>query len=288
MTGRRLSGPRYPGGKNGNSSTGTGRWVAEVLPVDAHVYVEPFAGHLGVLLQRPPATKEIVNDLDQAAMNFWRVVRDLPEELERRLYNTPAHRGEFKAARARLAEPRPPLGATEAHVRWAADYVTVKHQSMSALGGTWAVTATGASGGSSRWPTPAEPDKIRRLADRLRDVVFECEDALKIIRYSAGSPAALIYCDPPYRTTLSGYDHEVDQDRFERALLDAKARIAVSGVPGDRPILEDDGWRRYDRGSYRTMGIHGRQDQTWTPQQVVESLWCNFDLPESPKQGELL
>ena len=38
---------------------GTGRWITSLLPQRAGVlYCEPFAGMLGVLLQRPPSKSE--------------------------------------------------------------------------------------------------------------------------------------------------------------------------------------------------------------------------------------
>jgi len=44
-------------------------------------YIEPFAGSLAVLLQRPHVpNREIVNDLDGMIANFWRAVKHAPEE----------------------------------------------------------------------------------------------------------------------------------------------------------------------------------------------------------------
>src|SRR5882724_9612810 len=47
-------------------------------------YVEPFAGSLAVLLNRPSASNlETVNDLDAYVCNFWRAVRADPEGVAR-------------------------------------------------------------------------------------------------------------------------------------------------------------------------------------------------------------
>lgn len=49
---------------------------------DVANYVEPFAGSLAVLLNRPHAPKvETVNDLDGMVANFWRALRGAPEEV---------------------------------------------------------------------------------------------------------------------------------------------------------------------------------------------------------------
>ncbi len=49
---------------------------------DVANYVEPFAGSLAVLLARPHAPRiETVNDLDCYLSNFWRAVKNAPEEV---------------------------------------------------------------------------------------------------------------------------------------------------------------------------------------------------------------
>lgn len=44
-------------------------------------YVEPFAGAAWVLFAKPPSSVEVLNDLDQELTNFFRVVKQKPEEL---------------------------------------------------------------------------------------------------------------------------------------------------------------------------------------------------------------
>ena len=78
-----LYGLRYYGGKsekfrNGN---GAGPWIAKMLPY-RRMYVEPFAGMLGVLLQREKSRIELVNDRDGMISAFWECIRDYPDKLE--------------------------------------------------------------------------------------------------------------------------------------------------------------------------------------------------------------
>lgn len=44
-------------------------------------YVEPFAGAAWVLFGKPPSDVEILNDIDQELINFFRVVKEQPEAL---------------------------------------------------------------------------------------------------------------------------------------------------------------------------------------------------------------
>src|SRR6266545_6715117 len=84
----------YYGGK-----TSLAERIVELLPPHRH-YVEPFAGSLAVLLAKPPAPFETVNDLDQQLMTFWRVLRDRGPELARVCYLTPHARAEHQACHA--------------------------------------------------------------------------------------------------------------------------------------------------------------------------------------------
>ena len=95
MRNKGLVARRYYGGKSPLRETGP--WIAKQLP-DAPLYVEPFGGMAGVMLQREPAMKEIFNDLSGAIVNWWLCVRDEPVEFERRLRLTPRSRGLYEEA----------------------------------------------------------------------------------------------------------------------------------------------------------------------------------------------
>ena len=72
-------------------------WLLPLLP-DCHHYCEPFAGSAAVLLNRSPSAVETYNDLDGEVCNFFRVMRDEPEELARKIGLTPFSREEFGQA----------------------------------------------------------------------------------------------------------------------------------------------------------------------------------------------
>jgi len=81
----------YYGGKVGLASR-----IVDLMPPH-RVYIEPFAGSLAVLFAKQPCVHEIVNDLDGAIVNFWRVLRDQPEQLERACALSPYSRAEWEA-----------------------------------------------------------------------------------------------------------------------------------------------------------------------------------------------
>ncbi len=72
-------------------------WIASMLPRSHRTYVEPFFGSGAVLFAKPPSHTEIVNDLDGEVVNFFRVLRDRYDELERACLLTPYAREEYDA-----------------------------------------------------------------------------------------------------------------------------------------------------------------------------------------------
>lgn len=83
---------KYPGAKNRLAP-----WICEYIPRH-DVYLEPFAGSLAVLFNKPRSHIETVNDLDGEVVNFFRIVRDRESELRRAIELTPFSRGEYEAA----------------------------------------------------------------------------------------------------------------------------------------------------------------------------------------------
>ena len=81
----------YPGGKVRISSWGTSFFPGH------KIYVEPFGGAAGVLLNKAPSPLEVYNDLNSDLVNFFRVLRDKEkaEKLIRRLRLTPYAREEY-------------------------------------------------------------------------------------------------------------------------------------------------------------------------------------------------
>lgn len=62
------------------------------------VYLEPYAGSLAVLFNKPRCHIETVNDLHGEVVNFFRVLRDNPDELKRLIELTPYSREEYDLA----------------------------------------------------------------------------------------------------------------------------------------------------------------------------------------------
>ena len=250
----------YMGGKSTGRNDGNGEWIASLLPPVAPgmVYAEPFAGMLGILLQRPPAPNEIVNDLDGRVINWWRCVRDEPDEFARLVALTPHSRSVYEAAERRIADDPSRTGMTAA-----LDFTIVLLQSLRRgnESGTWGRRQDGKFNGE--WSAGLE-DRIAALSRRLRRVQFECGDAVPLIRQIGALPHA-VYCDPPY-ADVQDYAANVDGDALREALSRAQARVAVSGYGGEWDSL---GWRKEAR---EAQAMRPRSGNRWR-----EALWMNYE-----------
>ena len=80
---------KYPGAK-----ARLANWICSYIPKHK-VYLEPFAGSLAVLFNKPRCHIETVNDLHGEVVNFFRILRDRPEELKRLIELTMYSREEY-------------------------------------------------------------------------------------------------------------------------------------------------------------------------------------------------
>ena len=254
----------YVGGKSGHGARTTGRWVASLLPA-ADVYVEPFGGMCGVLLQRPPARIEIYNDLDERVVTWWRVVRDRTDELTALLRRTPYSRAEYDAQFDNLDHPDP--------VRRALAVTVVLVQSL--IPGTAERSWFLKTDREAPLTTDSVLAKLDRLAERMRNVQLEARDAVDVLDRVARVTDAVVYCDPPYSDTRTKqYAHgDVDVARLSDALARQTGFTAISGYGDEWNHL---GWDRYERSSYVSLGDLGDGRATGR----VEVLWTNRASPQ--------
>lgn len=228
---------RYPGAK-----WGIAPWIIEHLPPH-EAYVEPFFGSGAVLLRKPPARSELVNDLDGNVVAFFRVLRDRPDDLARALALTPYAREELHDARA-------PLEADddlERARRLAIACWQTRGGSLSRRHPGWRFDIHGAANQSLAGTWARLPERVMEAALRLRHVAIDNRPALHVIELARKNGAhTLIYADPPYlgRTLSSGetaaqfrlYPNEMTL-REHGELLEALDRhpgpVALSGYPSD-------------------------------------------------------
>jgi len=247
-------------------------WLLPLLPNAQH-YVEPFAGSAAVLLNRDPSPVETYNDLDGDVCTFFRVLRDMPNELIYALSMTPFSREEFYVAvegstrgisdleRARrffirARQARTGLAQTATLGRWA----NCKNTSRA-----------GMSGVISRWLGGVEG--LQEIAERLLRVQIENRPAIDVINLYDG-PKTLFYVDPPYvhetRTDGKAYGYEMNDTQHKelaKVLSGITGKAAVSGYRCDRMDEWYKGWRRFDAPVKQCHSSKAERQ---------ESLWMNY------------
>jgi len=246
-------------------------WLLPLLP-KSHHYCEPFAGSGAVLLNRIPSSLETYNDIDGDVVNFFRVLRNSPDELQRIIGLTPFAREEYfnsiyeqddlsDIERARLffvraRQTRTGLAQTASLGRWA----NCKNSSRS-----------GMSGVVSRWLGGI--DGLAEIGSRLARVQIENRPALDIIRIYDDAKT-LFYCDPPYihetRGDRNAYGYEMDDldhSTLAEALASVRGKAAISGYRGDLMDTLFKGWRRFDAPPKKAHSVKAMRQ---------ESLWMNY------------
>jgi DNA adenine methylase len=248
-------------------------WLLPLLP-QAHHYCEPFAGSGAVLLNREPSPVETYNDIDGDVVNFFRVLRDQPEELARAIALTPFSREEFHRAIVGLPADTPK--AKRALERARLFYIRARQArtglAQTATLGRWAncrdTSRAGVSGVVSRWLGGVEG--LSDIGERLIRVQIENRPADDVIRLYDG-PNTLFYCDPPYLHTTRGdskaYGFEMDeQEHIDLAavLRRAKGKVALSGYRNKLMDSLYKDWRRFDADPKQCHSIKKiRQECLW-------------------------
>lgn len=244
-------------------------WLLPLLPA-AHHYCEPFAGSAAVLLNRLPAPVETYNDIDGAVVNFFRVLREEPDELARAIALTPFSREEFHRA---IADEPPAEDRLERARRF---YVRARQArtglAQTASLGRWAncknTSRAGMSGVVSRWLGGVE--ELPEIGLRLLRVQIENRPAADVIRLYDG-PNALFYCDPPYlhdtRGDSNAYGFEMDEREhiaLAAALHRVAGKVAISGYRNDLMDRLYKDWRRFDAPFKQCHSIKKpRQECVW-------------------------
>ncbi|MFG7942920.1 DNA adenine methylase [Streptomyces cacaoi] len=242
------------------------RWMVSLLPEHQH-YVEPFCGGLSVLLAKPPAAMETVNDLDGELMNMWQVLRDRPTELIRACALTPHSRAELAVSH------EPASDELEAARRTWSRLAQGRSGTLRQTGWRHYIDPAGSTIGMPGYMA-AYVDRLAAAAERLAGVSLECLPALDVIGKYGAADDVLLYVDPPYLGSTrpsSNYRcemrHETDHRELAAALSACKATVVLSGYPS--PLYDElyDGWHRYTQ---QTMTGNAK-----TAKDRTEVIWAN-------------
>lgn len=260
----------YPGSKTTYAS-----WIIDHFP-DHHLYVEPFGGAASVLVAKPRSDIEVYNDLNGDCVEFFRAVRNNPEELQRWVEHTPYSRQLFEEY-------------VEAYPEWPDKLVERAgrffYTQCAAFGGKGVITdsptycvaksesGVNMRGSGERWA--GKPEAVKELSKRFKGINIERLDYEDLVE-KYDQEGAFFYFDPPYvdvgddyyQVEEGGFDHE----RFTDMVLEMDAKWLISydhNIP--KPLQE---YHSVKRTKTATMSAQNPEK--------VETLTMNYDPQETP------
>ena len=257
---------RYPGSK-----WGLAEWIIQHFPVDYEhmVYLEPFAGSAAVFFNKKPGIVETINDLNGDVVNLFRVLRESPEQLMRKLQLTPYSREEYRLSVEPCEDP----------IEKARRFMVRTTQAIGAKPDSgWRNHKQAKVGGTAcKWNgiTETLDAAANRLKGNTKNLVqIENTDAIQLIKKYNFSDV-LMYLDPPYvkstRRTNRLYRHEMDENgqiEMLEAVTKSKAKIILSGYQSDLYDSRLEGWKK------DTI-----QTRTTAADMATETIWMNYTPP---------
>ena len=233
-------------------------WIVSNMPKHT-VYLEPYAGSLAVLFNKPRCHIETVNDLNDEVMNFFQVLRNNPDELKRMIELTPYSRTEYDLS----------YQESNVNVERARRFCVRCWQGF----GCSNLYHNGfRSGQQTNSPNPAKawaeyPDVIAQASKRLKGVQIENLPAIDLIRRYNTSDV-FIYADPPYLQNTRKkhlYKYEMtDADHLEmlKALEEHPGPVMISGYENELYNYVLKGWRKIKKDTLAEAGVK-REEVLW-------------------------
>jgi DNA adenine methylase len=249
---------------------------------DHSCYVEPFCGSCSVLLAKPRARHELVNDLHGDLTNALRVIRDrhLVGELYARLHWTLFSEALYRESAAVMRTPLVRQGADverayHAFVFWWMGLSGVQGTTKTRTGFAVRYSDAGGSGGV-RFASAVEA--IPAWHARLRRVDVLNRDGLELLTRIKDKPRTAIYVDPPYFAKGFSYEHDFKPDDHARLAEVLRryttARVVLSYYADPRLAEFYPGWH------VRTLDVHkftvcmrgGKQGRVQAPEVLLSNL----------------
>ena len=177
--------------------------IVSLLPPHS-CYVELFAGGAWVLFAKAPSPVEILNDIDQELINFYRVLREQPQELSESFEWEIVSRAEFE--RLANTDPNVMTNIQRAHrffylimAGWGGEFNYPRFQTSITDGG---------HGNRLIGALKHLQDKLLPVHKRLQTVIIECLDWQTCYdRYNRNN--VVMYIDPPYPDNKVNYYHNM-------------------------------------------------------------------------------
>jgi DNA adenine methylase len=259
--------------------------IVEMLPPH-NAWVEAFCGSAAITLAKQPAPIEVINDLDGEIVNLFRLLRETPHALVAAVALTPYAKQEYTLSRRRSKS----LSQLERARRFLAGTMMTVNGTVTPNRSGFSFSSSFTRGGLearvSRWHNL--PERLSRVAERLRCMRIERRDARRLLEMFLDRPATLVYLDPPYfvkrahRYVIDASDHGFHQELLDLCCR-AKCMILISGYSTplyNSMLTARKGWKQVK------IKTHTR-DTTGTDYVRHEVLWQNRHFVKAAKTGRV-
>lgn len=249
------------------------KWTISYFPEHDN-YVEPCFGAGSIFARKPIAKLETINDIDGRSVNFFRVLREMPDRLIERINLSPWAEDELKAC-----YPQSDDLVEDARRFFMACWMNIHGNPIPNI----APSFRNQNGLAGRYSSPPG-DAINRtdllaFAARLKNAQIFNRDGVEIVKKYLNQDC-LIYFDPPYleetRARKRGYAFEVSPAWHRLSaywLRQCAGHVIVAGYKSHlyQRAYEDYGFTRVERVQ-RTNGKTSRVECLWLSPSVVDAL----------------
>lgn len=244
-------------------------WLLTLLPECKH-FVDVCSGSGVVTLNRKPSPIETINDINYNIVNFFKVLRDHPQELISKLELVPHSRYEYDNAWD---------DESGGGISRAISFFIRTQQSIYAAGAQdktkgWTMALVQSrcsiSEKTNKWITAV--NGLWEVVERLKHTQIECRDFRYVLK-NYDSPGTLFYVDPPYdmqfrsSTKYQFEFHLQDFQELQEWCKRVKGKVAVSGYNSD-----------FMRDLFKDFNFHQGPERRNTRTKTIahECLWTNY------------
>ena len=248
--------------------------LPHILPLipNHKVYVEPFFGSGAVFWAKPKSKVEVINDINDNLINFYRVMKTDFEALQREIECTLHSRSQWDRAKEVYLNPDRYDAVLRAWALWVGANMSFGNNIFSG----WAFSKDESIGKTIT--LIGDKYKFNLCIDRLNTCYIECNDAIKVIE-TWDSEDTFFFLDSPYPESDCGHynEHKEVYYRLLEALPTIKGKFLMSSYPSDELNAVRDAMGLNAKDVVKTLSVDGRRKETKTK---TECLSWNYSEPQ--------
>lgn len=237
---------------------------------DHKIYVEPLFGGGAVFWAKPPSQLEVINDISNRLITFYKVLKydfeALTDKIDETFHSRAQHKESDTVYKSQLEDITNPIGCA-----WSV-WVQANMSFASRIGGMFGYNR---SGGSAVGIHNKKNNLTDAYQQRMKRVTIESYDVLKVIN-TYDSPDTFFYLDPPYVSSDQGHYAGYKIEDFIQ-LLDVCAgmqgKFLLSSYPEQilMEYREKHGWKSEDH--IKKIAVDGKKK---VPKLKTECLTWNY------------